>query len=106
MKHIVAAVILAFSTGAMANGAYQPRNEHRHNGYQWVAPMLGGIAIGAIIAREQYGQLPAPVYLPPVQVPPPVIISPAPRTTMCLIQVYDPYNNTYRNEPVPCIKYQ
>lgn len=118
MKYIVAAFILAFSTATFANGNHH--RGHRHN-HDWVAPMIGGIVLGAIITREANSAPPVQVQLPPVQLPPPVVIShppvyqppviishpvpPQPRHTMCLVQVYDPNTGTVRNEAVPCLRY-
>lgn len=108
MKYIVAILTLAFSTGVFANGNHH--RIHRHN-HDWVVPMIGGIVLGTIITREANSYPPVQVQVPPVQLPPPVyhppvIIShPVPRHSMCLVQVYDPYSGTVRNEAVPCLRY-
>jgi hypothetical protein len=90
------AVILAFAlTPAFA--------QHHHGGYgggsNWVAPLIIGGLVGAAIARP--ASPPPPVYYAPPQ---PQVYNITPQYTTCLIQVYDPYTGTYRNEVVNCVR--
>ena len=66
MKTILAAVLFAVSTGAMAHGYSHHGHWHRHNNaWVWVVPtiMMGGV-IGYEIARNA----------PPSAPPPPVVV--------------------------------
>lgn len=97
-KLLIAGIAVAMSTAAVA----QPRGDfghrgghsHHHSGGNWVAPLVIGGVIGAVIAsqpREVYVQ-PAPVYIPPR----PVYPEYTPRTMWRRVDVYIPECNCYR----------
>ena len=104
MKRFI--VALALTLGAVsvshAHGYRHGHYHHQHHrNYNWVAPAIGGVILGAVIANSQAYQapvittLPAPTYAPlPVQ---PIYYD-------CLVQVYDPATNTYRNEVRTCVR--
>lgn len=62
MKLLILTLLFCSST-VLADGY------HHHHGGNWVAPLIGGVAIGAIVT-DIYRQ-PAPVYAPPPQYYPP-----------------------------------
>ncbi len=107
MKKIAIALVLSLgiTSTAYAHGyrygyghryAPQPMHHHyHHRGNHWVAPALGGIIIGAAIANANAYQS-APVY-----VAPPVA---QPEYYQCLVQVFDPNTNSYRNEVRTCVR--
>lgn len=83
-KFVIAAVLATTALTAMAGDRQQQdaarsRGHHHHN-HSWVAPLIGGILIGGVIANSQATPVyvPAPVYVPP-QPPvmtPPIVVSP------------------------------
>ena len=105
MKKIIAIVALLLSTSAFAqHGHYghQGHQSHRYHGGggsgKWVAPLIGGVLLGAIIsdarANQQVPQTPVIVQQFPIY---------QPNTFSCLVQVYDPITNTLRNEVMTCV---
>ena len=101
MKKIIAIVALLLSTSVIAN-PYHHGHGHRYHGGggsgKWVAPLIGGVLLGAIIsdarANQQASQPPVVVQQFPIY---------QPNTFNCLVQVYDPITRTVRNEVMTCI---
>ena len=101
MKKIIAIVVLLLSTSVFAN-PYHHGHGHRYHGGggsgKWVAPLIGGVLLGAIIsdarANQQASQPPVVVQQFPIY---------QPNTFNCLVQVYDPITRTVRNEVMTCI---
>lgn len=97
MKHFIAAF---FATCLLTNSVdAQHRHYHHHHHHRshshWIAPALGGIIAGAIIANA--ASQPQPVIVVPQHLQPVEYYQ-------CLVQVYDPYTNTYRNEVRTCVR--
>lgn len=100
--------LLIIFTMLLATSAFAQYHRHGHQvhgpryyggGGGWVAPLIGGAIIGAIItdarANQQVPQTPVIVHQFPIY---------QPNTFSCLVQVYDPITNTLRNEVMTCIK--
>ena len=101
MKKIIAIVALLLSTSAFAQHGHYGHHGHRYHGGgsgKWVAPLIGGVLLGAIIsdarANQQVPQTPVIVQQFPIY---------QPNTFSCLVQVYDPITNTLRNEVMTCV---
>ena len=104
MKKIIAIVALLLSTSAFAQHGHYGHHGHRYHGNggggsgKWVAPLIGGVLLGAIIsdarANQQVPQTPVIVQQFPIY---------QPNTFSCLVQVYDPITNTLRNEVMTCV---
>lgn len=99
MKKSIAALITSLlmvgTTQAHNPHHYHQHQHHQHRNYNWVAPVLGGMLLGAVISNAN-----TPIYRAPPTIVQPL---PQPRYYDCLVQVYDPYTNTYRNEVRTCI---
>ena len=105
MKKIIAIVALLLSTSAFAQHGHYGHHGHRYHGNsgggsgKWVAPLIGGVLLGAIIsdarASQQVPQTPVIVQQFPIY---------QPNTFSCLVQVYDPITQVIRNEVMTCIK--
>lgn len=88
------------------NGAHHIHHHHRGGG-NWVAPLVGGVILGAVIAESRNAQAAPPVIVnTPVPVPPidGAIINPTVTYFNCLVRVYDPATNAYRNEVMTCVR--
>ena len=105
MKKFIAIVALLLSTSAFAQHGHYGHHGHRYHGGggsgngKWVAPLIGGVLLGAIIsdarANQQVHQTPVIVQQFPIY---------QPNTFSCLVQVYDPITQVIRNEVMTCIK--
>ena len=105
MKKIIAIVALLLSTSAFAQHGHYGHHGHCYHGNggggsgKWVAPLIGGVLLGAIIsdarANQQVPQTPVIVQQFPIY---------QPNTFSCLVQVYDPITQVIRNEVMTCIK--
>lgn len=98
MKKFLAVLLLLVSANAIAQ--YRHHGHHGHYGHRssgnWVAPLIGGVIVGAILTDAARANQP----------PPPVIIQqPIPQTSTynCLVQVYDPITRTIKNEVMLCV---
>ena len=102
MKKIIAIVALLLSTSAFAQHGHYGHHGHRYHGGgsggKWVAPLIGGVLIGAIIsdarANQQVSQTPVIIQQFPIY---------QPNTFSCLVQVYDPITQVIRNEVMTCV---
>ena len=102
MKKIIAIVALLLSTSAFAQHGHFGHHGHRYHGGggsgKWVAPLIGGVLLGAIItdarANQQVPQTPVIVQQFPIY---------QPNTFSCLVQVYDPITQVVRNEVMTCV---
>ena len=104
MKKIIAIVALLLSTSAFAQHGHYGHHGHRYHGGggsgngKWVAPLIGGVLLGAIIsdarANQQVPQTPVIVQQFPIY---------QPNTFSCLVQVYDPITQVVRNEVMTCV---
>lgn len=104
-------LIAAFITGLLVTAAVaQPMHNHRyygpsvpngpvmryyHNSNNWVAPVVGGVILGAVIARSIDNQ-------PSIIVQSPVVQNQ--QYYSCTVQIYDNTTNTIRNEIMTCVK--
>ena len=99
MKHFIAAFFATFLLTCNAYAQHRHYHHYHHHHHRshshWIAPALGGIIAGAIIANA--ASQPQPVIVVP-QYSQPV------EYYQCLVQVFDPYTNTYRNEVRTCIR--
>ena len=100
MKKFLILFTLLLASSAFANPHYHGHG-HRHHGgggHKWVAPLIGGVLLGAIIsdakANQQVSQSPVIVQQFPIF---------QPNTFSCLVQVYDPITRTVRNEVMVCV---
>lgn len=97
MKKFIAVFLVSWSltgTAIAQHRHYQHHHHHRSHSH-WIAPALGGIIAGAIIANA--ASQPQPVIVVPQHLQPVEYYQ-------CLVQVFDPYTNTYRNEVRTCIR--
>ena len=91
---------LILCTMILASSAFANPYHHGHRNYggsNWVAPLIGGVLIGAIISDARANQ---PVTQPPIIFQQPIY---QPNTYNCLVQVYDPITRTVRNEVMLCV---
>jgi len=105
MKKIIVTVLTSLLvTAAVA----QPMYNHRYYGpsvpngpviryynNNWVAPVVGGVILGAVIARSIDNQ-------PSIIVQSPVVQNQ--QYYSCTVQIYDNATNIIRNEVMTCVK--
>lgn len=100
MKKFLVVLLLLVSASAFAQYRHPGYYGHRHGGGgNWVAPLIGGAILGAVITDAARANQPAPQ-------PPPIIIQQPmyqPNTYNCLVQVYDPITRTIKNEVMICV---
>lgn len=93
--------------GRHHNGVHHIHHHHRGHG-QWVAPLIGGVILGAVIAESRNSQAAPPVVInTPVPATPPiegVVLNPMVTYYNCLVRVYDPTTGSYRNEVMTCVR--
>lgn len=101
MKKILAIVTMLLATSSFA-GPYHYGHGHRHygGGGNWIAPLIGGAIIGAVITDAARANQPVPQQPVIIQTPPPIYQS---NTYSCLVQVYDPVTRTIKNEVMICV---
>ena len=99
MKKFLVVLLLLVSASAFAQYRHPGYYGHRHGGGgNWVAPLIGGAILGAVITDAARANQPVP--------PPPIIIQQPmyqPNTYNCLVQVYDPITRTIKNEVMICV---
>ena len=98
MKKFLAIILLLVTSNAFAQFHHGHRF-HRHGGGGWVAPLIGGAIIGAVISDAARANQPAPQPII-IQQPQPIY---QPNTYSCLVQVYDPITRTIKNEVMVCV---
>lgn len=93
----ISAISIAIPAQAQNYNGYRGGHNHYRGGYGWVAPLVGGVIIGGVIANQYYRPPPPPVYVypqEPVYVPPPVYGYG--NTTVCRpIQAIDQFGYRY-----------
>lgn len=91
MRRFLIGLVVALSTGSALAGP--PRPHHHHHGRaHWVAPLIIGGVLGAVIANQAHSAPP----------PPPVYVyPPQPPYGYQYQQFYDYYCNCYRWALVP-----
>lgn len=100
MKKFLAIFTLFLATSAFAGPFHHGHGPRYYGGGGgWVAPLIGGAIIGAVISDAARANQPAPQ--------PPIIIQQQPvyqpNTYSCLVQVYDPITRTIKNEVMLCV---
>ena len=98
MKKFLVILLLLVSASAFAQYRHHGHYGHRHGGGNWVAPLIGGVIVGAVLSDAARANQPAPQ-------PPIIIQQPIPQTSTynCLVQVYDPITRTIKNEVMLCV---
>lgn len=98
MKKFLAVLLLLVSASAFAQFRHHGHYVHRHGGGNWVAPLIGGVIVGAVLSDAARANQPTPQ-------PPIIIQQPLPQTNTysCLVQVYDPITRTIKNEVMLCV---
>ena len=99
MKKFLVTVMMLLSTSAFAQYHYGHGPRYHGGGGNWVAPLIGGAIIGAVISDAARANQPVPQ--PPIIIQQPIYQS---NTYNCLVQVYDPITRTVRNEVMTCVK--
>ena len=101
MKKFLVVLLLLVSSSAFAQ--YRHYGHHGHYGHRasngnWVAPLIGGVIVGAILTDAARANQPVPQ-------PPIIIQQPIPQTSSysCLVQVYDPITRIIKNEVMICV---
>ena len=97
-KLLIVITALLVSTGAIAQHGHHGHYGHRASNGNWVAPLIGGVIVGAILTDAARANQPVPQ-------PPIIIQQPIPQTTTynCLVQVYDPITRIVKNEVMICV---
>ena len=97
----ILALSLIVPTAALADGrnhrGHGQVHHHHHHNHNWVAPLVGGLVLGGIIANQNRSYY----YAPP---PPPVYYQPQPRydysyPVQCVerwVTEYDNWGNRYQ----------
>ena len=98
MKKFLAIILLLVSVNAFAQHRHGHHFRHHGGGGNWVAPLIGGVIVGAVLSDAARAHTPQPQ-------PPIIIQQPIPQTTTynCLVQVYDPITRTIKNEVMICV---
>jgi hypothetical protein len=99
MKKLITAVLFML----VATPAIAGHQHHHRGGDRWVAPLVGGIILGSLIAKQNEVIVDErPIYTAP---PPPIVHYPVgPQFYNCLVRVYDQRTGTYRNEVMTCVR--
>lgn len=102
MKKLLIIFTMLLATSALAqyhrHGPHYQGPRYYGGGGGWVAPLIGGAIIGAVITDAARANQPLPQ--PPIIIQQPIY---QPNTFSCLVQVYDPITNTLRNEVMTCV---
>tara|TARA_R110000868_G_scaffold75168_1_gene217140 strand:+ start:418 stop:723 length:306 start_codon:yes stop_codon:yes gene_type:complete len=99
MKKFLVVLLLLVSASAFAQYRHPGYYGHRHGGGgNWVAPLIGGAILGAVITDAARANQPAPQ--PPIIIQQPIYQS---NTYSCLVQIYDPITRTIKNEVMLCV---
>jgi len=102
MKKFLVVLLLLVSASAFAQYRHPGHNGYygyRHGGGGgWVAPLIGGAIIGAVISDAARANQPVPQ--PPIIIQQPIY---QPNTYNCLVQIYDPITRTIKNEVMLCV---
>ena len=99
MKKFLVVLLLLVSASAFAQYRHPGYYGHRHGGGgNWVAPLIGGAILGAVITDAARANQPVPQ--PPIIIQQPIY---QPNTYNCLVQVYDPITRTIKNEVMICV---
>lgn len=101
MKKFLVVLLLLVSSCAFAQ--YRHYGHYGHYGHRassgnWVAPLIGGVIVGAILTDAARANQPVPQ--------PPIIIQqliPQTSSYSCLVQVYDPITRIIKNEVMICV---
>jgi hypothetical protein len=101
MKKFLVVLLLLVSASAFAqyrHPGHYGHYGHRHGGGNWIAPLIGGVIVGAVLSDAARANQPAPQ-------PPIIIQQPFPQTSTynCLVQVYDPITRIIKNEVMLCV---
>jgi hypothetical protein len=110
MKKLIAGIVTSFALAAPAFAQHGFHHHHHHAGGNWVGPLIGGVVLGAVIANSRPVRaepiiVERPVVMPPMPVPSvPPILTPGVTYYNCLVRVYDPVTNMYRNEVMTCVR--
>lgn len=99
MKRLFTIVLLLVATNAFAQHYHRHNIYHHRGGGGWVAPLIGGAIIGAVITDAARANQTQPPII--IQNPPQPIYQP--NTYSCLVQVYDPITRTFKNEVMVCV---
>lgn len=102
MKKILSALfILTISTPVFAGGNHH--RGHDRGGDRWVAPLVGGIILGALVSRQQDVVVEErPVYIAPQLVTPHYPIGP--QTYNCMVRIYNPETGLFYNQVMTCVR--
>jgi hypothetical protein len=101
MKKILATVIfLLLASSVSAQHFHRGYSPRYYGGGNWVAPLIGGAILGAVITDAARAN--QPVQQPPIiiQNPPQIYQQ---NTYSCLVQIYDPITRTVKNEVMLCV---
>lgn len=96
---------LFFLLVASTANAGDRHHGHHRGGDRWVAPLVGGVILGALISRQNQDSIhDAPIYVTPPVSAPVIQYQTYPLTYNCMVRVYNPDTGVFYNQVMICVR--